>query len=115
MRAEVGTHLVQGALDPRVHVQRVQVVQQQQAFHQRVLEQAVQDGGSRRAFRAERGHDVAQPVAVQSEQQPDQFLGGPGGRLPALGLQDAEQLLDPCPDLPCVGHPPRLCLDLTRL
>ena len=74
VRPEVRTHLIEGPLDPLVHVQRVQVVQQQEALHQRVLEQAIEDAGSRRAFRAERGHDVAQPVAVQSQQQPNQFL-----------------------------------------
>ena len=41
VRAQVGPDPVERALDPRVDVQRVQVVQQQQALDQRVGEQPV--------------------------------------------------------------------------
>ena len=65
VRAQVRTHLVERPLDAGVHIQRVQVVQQQQALDQRVGQQPVQHLRARLALRAERGHDVPEPVAVQ--------------------------------------------------
>ena len=47
VRAQVGPDLVQRPLDPGVHVQRVQPVQQQQALHQRVGGEPVHDRPAR--------------------------------------------------------------------
>ena len=106
VRAEVGANLVEGALDPGVHVQRVQVVQQQEALHQRVLGQAVEHRGARRAILLERGHDVLQPVAVEADQQPDQFLGHRGRVTRVARAQRDEQFLDPRADVSHAAHAP---------
>ena len=110
MRAEVAPHPVQGELDPRVDIQRVQVVQHQQALHQRIRQQLVEYLSARVARFAQRRHNVAEPVAIQAEQKADQFLRGRGRTLVPARSQHGEQFLDPYPDLPNLGHAPRLSI-----
>jgi len=107
VRAEVGPDAIERALHPGVHVERVQVVQEQQALHQRVGQQPVADRLAGRALGREGVHDVAEPVSVEAEQQPHQFLRRGRGAA-AGGPQGGEQFLDPFPGLPYTGHPLRL-------
>ena len=110
MRAEVRPDPVECALDARVDVERVQAVQQQQALHQRVLGQLGQHRRAGLALLAQHRDDLAEAVAVQADQQADQFLGGRGYRPARGGPQCGEQFLHPCADLLNAGHPLRLRL-----
>ena len=108
VRAEVGPHPVERALHPRVDVERMQVVQQQQAFDQGILGQLVQHRHAGVALVPQRGHDMRQPVAVQADQQPDQFLGGRGRILDGARTQCVKQFLDPRADISNAAQSPRL-------
>lgn len=87
VRPEVGPHLVQRALDAGVDGVGVQAVHQQQALHQRI--------GRERPDVHALG-DPFEGVAVQPDEQPDQFLGA--------GRQRGDQLLDARTDFARVGH-----------
>ena len=89
VRAQVGPDPVERALDAAVHVQRVQLVQQQQALHQVVLGEP----GDLRGV--ELRHDPLQTLAVHLDQEPDELLGGVPVR---TGLHVVEELLDPLAD-----------------
>ena len=75
LRAELGQDLLDGAPDAGAGVERVQVVDQQQALHQRIRHQLGKQ--PRPGFvRAEDLGDLGQPGAVQLDQAAHQFFGG---------------------------------------
>ena len=90
VRAQVGPHPVQRALDAGVHVQRMEPVQQQQALHQRVIGELRQHLRTRLALLPQDGHDLAEAVSVQADEQPDEFLSRRSRRAEAAGLQRVE-------------------------
>ena len=103
VRAQVRPHPVQRPLDPFVHVQRVQPVQQQQALHQRVGDEPVHNGPARRALLGQGGHDGRQAVPVHADQQADQLLSGVGGGAAACP-QGGQEFLDPLARPGNAGH-----------
>src|SRR5208282_5965861 len=70
VRAELGQDLLDRASDAGAGVERVQVMDQQQALHQRIRYQLVQDPrpGPFLFVRADNGYDLGQPGAVQLDQ-----------------------------------------------
>ena len=78
VRAELGQDLLDGAPDAGAGVERVQVVYQQQALHQRIRHQLGQQPrpGPVSFVRADYGDDLRQPSTVQLDQAAHQFLGG---------------------------------------
>ena len=87
-----------------VGAERVQVVQHQQAGHQRVLGQRGQQLRAGLAVGGEHVNDPGEAVAVQADQQADQFLGGARGRRVGAAAQLRDQRLDPFPGLLNPGH-----------
>ena len=82
VRAEPRTHLLERAADPGVGVERVQVVDQQQALHQRVAGQRVEQSRPGVAIGPEDRDDRRQPGPVELDQAAHQFLGGVAGLRP---------------------------------
>ena len=77
VRAELGQDLLDRAPDAGAGVERVQVMDQQQALHQRIRHQLVQQprpGPS--LVLAEDRDDLRQPGAVQLDQAAHQFFRG---------------------------------------
>ena len=76
VRAQVGPHLIERTLDPRIHIQRMQPVQQQQALHEGVGGEPVHDGPALLTLLGQRRHDGGQAVPVHANQQADKLLRG---------------------------------------
>ena len=90
------------APDPGAGVERVQVVHQQQALHERVGdEQRLQA-----LVVADGPHDRLQPGAVEPDQAGDEFLGDAGRLRARAGPEFGEQRLDALPGLPGVAGVP---------
>ena len=79
VRAQVRPHLVERTLDSRVHVQRMQSVQQQQALHEGIGGEPVDDRPAWLTLAGQGRHDGGQAVPVHADQQADKLLRGVGG------------------------------------
>ena len=99
MTAQVGTHALQGLLDPGPDVVGVQVVDKQQAGNQIVAGQGVEHLVVESTGLVHDRQNPLQPGAVQVGHQPDQFLGALPRHDPA-GRTCLQQRVDPVPGGP---------------
>ena len=113
VRAELRHDRLDRALDPGRDRQRVQVMQQQQAFHQRIAGQLTHQPLAGLRVRTDDLDDLGQPGAVQIDQAAHELFRGGRDLRPGLRPQLGEQRFDPLARLLRVvacGHQPSLSL-----
>ncbi len=111
MRAEIRPDLVQGALDSGVDIERMQIVQEQEALDERVLDHRVHDLRAGRALLGEDLGDSGQAIAIQADQQSHELVSDGSGvttARPERGEQRLYLLTYPL-HLSHEALPPRSC------